>query len=217
MKTFIVSSYVKLLFFMVMTLLISCNNKVDLALNDPINFEYALDNYNKSRSLGSHEGLVVGGQIRIEKHVDGKERKLVCLVNGKDVFRKYQFQYDIDQKEVNIPKLIEAGKTVYLGDNLVIYDLKNQNYYSFVVDGYKNRVSDINPTYGNGLISVIIDNESTLIRSGGACTCSCTRCMNCDNNPFCGTAMATCNCGGNSQSVTCRDCFEASCTSCTEK
>lgn len=201
---------------------VSCVDQ-KLALNsEPIDFSTPLDTYNKSKTPSQHEGIVINGNVKVLKYTEDKERKLVFLVSGENasrlsgenVYRKYQFQYGLTQVEADLPESIN-GQVAYLGDNLILFDAKNQQYYSFAVEGYENRMPQLTPKLGIGLISVIFDNGKTLLQSGGSCSCSCTQCLNCDFN--CGTASASCNCAGNSQSATCRQCYNASCTQCNEQ
>lgn len=193
--------------------ILSCSESKLLPPDNSIDFSTALESYNKTKNPSQHEGIIVDGTIRIIKYAKGNDRKLVFLVTGTDVYRKYQFQYDAAQVEANLPEVIRNGQTVYLGDNLIIFDAETQKHYSFLVEGYKNRVPQITPKLGIGLISIVFDNGKALEKATASCSCDCQQCSNCDWN--CGNSTAQCSCGGNSQSITCRTCYNAKCTACS--
>ncbi|WP_373552220.1 hypothetical protein [Haliscomenobacter sp.] len=196
--------------------ILSCSESKLLPPDNSIDFSTALETYNNSKNPTQHKGIIVDGSIKIHKYTEGKETKLVFLVTGANEYRKYQFQYDNAQVEANIPSLIRNGRSIYLGDNLIIFDNEEQKHYSFIVEGFKNRVPQLSPKLGIGLISIIFDNQKALEKAAGTCSCECKECWP-DCNSNCGTSTASCSCGGNSQSVTCRNCYNATCTQCSQE
>lgn len=126
---------------------------------ESIDFTKAIAEYNAYKSADDpHKGMVITGDIRVEQYEDDEhnERKLVFFVTGKDVFRKYQFQYEMSKGEIDIPETIANGRTVFLGDNLIIQDFQNRKNYHFIIEGFENRVPALEPTmHGIGILSVI--------------------------------------------------------------
>ena len=202
--------------FICLSLLLSCSDHTLQLFDNSIDFSSALEEYNNTRNPPRHEGVIIDGTIEIHEYLEDDQTKLVFLVTGANLYRKYQFQHDNTQVELKLPDFIQNGKSIYLGDNLVLLDKERQQYYSFVVEGFKNRVPPLTPILGIGLLSVIFDNPKALKQSFSTCECSCTACWpNCETN--CGSYEASCSCGGNSQSISCRQCYNASCTQCNEQ
>ena len=196
-----------------------CIDETVVELSESIDFTHAVNEYNKPIPEHSpeHRAIIIPGDIRIAQYVEAEneERKLVLFVTGEDIYRKYQFQYKMDAGKIDLPEAIANGRTIYLGDNLVVQDIQNGKNYLFIVEGFENRIPELKPTiHGIGITSVIFDNEESLANATGTCSCSCKQCSFCDWN--CGTASASCSCGGSSQSSTCRDCYNAECTLCDD-
>jgi len=195
--------------------LLWCENNEDITqstLLDLSLLEEAVSQYNSTRSPSQHEGVIITGEVAIgDIEVDGRKH-LEFMVNGKNIFRKYEFQYDNLFGLEAVPNDIENARTTFLGDNLIIEDLGKQQTYSFLVNGFKNRVEGTTPVIGIGLGSIIIDTLEDLNSSGGWCLCYCANCVRC--NYDCGSATASCSCGRFKNSKTCSDCYNAECGQC---
>lgn len=204
-------------FFVCLFVFSSCEDAQDISKNTFITQEAlrkAVQVYNQSLSTGDHRGLILEGNIEIS-HFESEDFYLEFLVSNSNLFRKYDFQYSKDMGEIKMPSRIEHGQVTYLGDNLVIQDLDKQETYVFVVETFQNRIDGSNPYLGIGIGSQIYKDKISLRSSSGSCSCDCKKCFgNCEFN--CGSATASCSCGGNTQSKTCRSCYNAECTQCDE-
>lgn len=182
-------------------------NSLDLSI-----LNEAVLKYNDSRSLTQHEGLIIEGKVRVnDLEVEGK-KFLEFMVSGKDIFREYEFQYEESQGIDRIPEDIEIGRVTFLGDNLIVEDLKKQQVFSFLVESFNSRIEGLTPIIGKGLGSTIFDTSEELSMAGGMCLCYCTNCMNCNHN--CGSMAASCSCGRFNNSITCGSCLNAECGQC---
>ena len=207
----------KLFIFVLVITQYTCELSPESINFDTIAFREIIDNYNKEKTP-NHKAILIDASIVTEQIEKENEVFLLFWATADNIFRKYQFQYNADKGKINIPEKINNGRIAYIGDNLVVMDLDVSKYYYFIVEDFPHRILDMLPTMeGNGLLSALFNDEESLFRSGSSCTCGCASCgINCDE-PWCGTEQASCSCGGNSQSVTCRPCFEASCTSCSDQ
>lgn len=135
-------------------LTLSCSQKQLISSNGPIHFDPVINDYNKDLSPGEsaiNEAIAINGRIKVLQSTDPKMKKLTFQVYGHDYQRKYEFLYDLGVADIDMPSTIRAGKLVFLGDNLVIFDAEKQRYYSFVIGGSKNRVPELQPTNDNGI------------------------------------------------------------------
>jgi len=223
MKGFIRNSFTNLrtpiTLLFITFLAFSCTDSTTSELFESIDFTQAINEYNRLIPEGDpkHKAIIIPGDIRVEKYKDEESQdwKLVLYVTGKDVFRKYQFQYEMIKGEIDIPETIANGRTVFLGDNLIVQDFQNRKNYHFIIEGSDNRVPALEPTmHGIGILSVIFNDKESLVSTSGVCSCSCRHCGICDFN--CGSYTASCSCGGDSQSISCRDCYNAECTKCDD-
>lgn len=164
MKTFIQQSLDGLRLFIVfvsLSLAVSnCMDKVTMELLESFDFTRAVSEYNQliAEQDPKHRAIIIPGDIRTEQHVtpESRERKLVLFITGNDMYRTYKFQYEMEQGEIDIPKAIPNGRIVYLGDNLVVQDIKHKKNYLFIIEGFENRVPELEPTmYGIGITSAI--------------------------------------------------------------
>jgi hypothetical protein len=122
-----------------------------------IDFAEAVAEYNETKPKDDpHKAIVLIGDIRVEQqvNVENQERKLFLHIPGKEINRKYGFQYEIDKGEIDMPEIIKNGRTVFLGDNLVVQDFQAKRNYLFIIEGYENRVPALEPTmHGIGILS----------------------------------------------------------------
>jgi len=176
--------------------------------------EKAVQKYNESLDQSNHEGMIIEGTVEIS-HLESEDFYLIFLVSNSTVFRKYDFQYSREMGKIKMPSKIEKGQVTYVGDNLVIQDLNRQETYTFLVETFQNRFEETNPYLGIGLGSQIFEDKPSLLSAAKSCSCDCKQCFgNCEFN--CGSATASCSCDGNTQSKTCRACYNAECTQCSE-
>jgi len=135
-------------------LTLSCSQQQLISANGTIRFDRVINDYNKDLSPGEstiNEAIAINGRIKVLQSADQKMKKLTFQVYGHDYQRKYEFLYDLAVADIDIPASIRAGKLVFLGDNLVIFDAEKQRYYSFVIGGSKNRVPELQPINDNGI------------------------------------------------------------------
>ncbi len=207
-----------LLLVMTLVVLSSCDKGQDIQKNSFLQretLEEAVKSYNESLSLGQHEGIIIEGTVEINHLVpeDSEDFYLEFLVSNSRYFRKYDFQYSKANGRIKMPSKIEKGQVTFLGDNLVVQDLENQETYVFLVETFENRINGTSPYLGIGLGSQIYQDKMSLRKSAGNCSCSCKKCsFDCEFN--CGAYQASCSCGENSESIACRQCYNASCTPC---
>jgi len=122
---------------------LSCTKESKKGLLIAHDYEKLIEAYNSNLPDGNNLGEAVYGKILVEK-IEGKvDEKIVFRIWGSRKYRKFQFQYDRGVYDIDIPKEIEKGMIVYLGDNLVVKNLANNEIYYFVVDGYEQRISEI--------------------------------------------------------------------------
>ncbi len=128
------------------------------------------------------------------------------------ILRTALFEVQLDEA-IDFPPSIPAGKIIYLQNQLIIIDLDKSTATNFFVD---------DGIHGNAFASAPAVNSLSLMLQRGddalngnlkssSCSCSCRRCY---GGQDCGSAQASCSCGGNSQSKACRDGYNAECTDC---
>jgi hypothetical protein len=123
------------------------------------------------------------------------------------------FEIQLDEA-IDFPALIFKGQVVYLQNQLIVTDLstgKTTNF--FVDDGMRPNVISSAPTI-NSLSLMLQRGKEALNGDLKSCSCSCS-CKRCWGGGDCGSATASCSCGGDSQSQTCRDGYNAECTACS--
>lgn len=124
------------------------------------------------------------------------------------------FEVHLDEA-IDFPALIENGKVVYLQNQLTVIDLTaTTSLHFYVTDGVNDNLLPMVKTINSSSLLLARGKEALNgdLKSGG-CSCSCKRCW---NSGDCGSSSSSCGCGGNSQSITCRSGFNASCTQCDD-
>lgn len=140
--------------------------------------------------------------------------RITLKENTKEGFLKTAvFEVHLDDK-IDFPELIKRGRVIYLRNQLIVTNLETNSTTSFYInDGMRANVTPSAPTI-DGFSLILkrgIDALNTDLKQA-TCTCSCRRCFGGD----CGSASASCGCQGETQSITCRDGYNAQCTKCDD-
>jgi len=220
-KTFNMKNKIILIFALAVsvTLYTACDPSDGSLSEEVLNFENLIAEMNKTNLGNNHKAVSIAGNISVNHNVDkGKKQRSIHLrVTGRDgKYHKYDYSYELNDKKIDILEGSFSGQIIYLVDNLVVKNLESGSIYNFIISDFENRtgLKSIH-SEGIGIGSTYFDSSQEMLVSED-CSCNCDKCDNC-NGPFCGSLQASCQCGDNSHSIICRDCYNAVCTDCSHE
>ena len=158
-------------------------------------------------------GFTATGELEIALMNDHEDNPaLAYLFHQKDpegsVISRRRFDFGLEMP-IEIPAVIEEAQIVFIGNQLIVIDLKSRNQTNFFVQSnpsVQNKTPDIRTISGNYLGTETVEGITKTFNR--LCLC---RCLRCSNPDICGTESCECSCGGSACTTTCRDNYEATC------
>ena len=105
--------------------------------------ESAISAYNAERSLSQPESQLYYGKTTVEYDEVAGTNRVKFFIQDRLTMRHFSFQYEKDQAQVKLPTIINKSRITFLGEQLIVENLETAAIYSFVIDGFEARLTEL--------------------------------------------------------------------------